>query len=112
MFAGVNLVPGLFSETLELQDRVRPSILCRSAKDMNNLLGNGSMFFVCACLNLSVEAIRHILDIQGGHMFLRNGVHYGGAQSFGQAAQLNGAMSNELPGISNSVLSPRYSVLS
>ena len=73
MFAGVNLTPDFFSETLELQDRQGPGILRRLAKDMNNLLGNRSMFSVCACLNLSVEAVRHFLDIQGGHLFLQNG---------------------------------------
>jgi len=31
------------------------------------------MFSACACLNLSVEAVRHFLDIQGGHLFLQNG---------------------------------------
>ena len=40
---------------------------------MNNLLGNRSVFSVGACLNLSVEAIRHFFDIQGGHLFLQNG---------------------------------------
>jgi hypothetical protein len=73
MLAGVNLAPDFFAETLELQDRQGSRILCRQAKDMNNLLGNGSMFSACACLNLSVEAIRHFLDIQGGHLFLQNG---------------------------------------
>jgi hypothetical protein len=30
------------------------------------------MFPVCACLNLSVQAIRQIFDIQGSHEFLQN----------------------------------------
>lgn len=74
ILAGVNLAPDFFPQTLELQDRQGSGIICRQAKDMNNLLGNGSMFSVCACLNLSVEPIRHFLDIQGGHLFLQNGV--------------------------------------
>jgi hypothetical protein len=39
---------------------------------MNNLLGDRPMFSDCACLNLSVQAIRQILDIQGSHKFLQN----------------------------------------
>jgi hypothetical protein len=74
MFGGVNLSPDFFSETLEVQDREGAGILRRLAKDMDNLLGNRSMFSVCTCLNFSVQAIRHFLDIQGGHLFLRNGV--------------------------------------
>jgi hypothetical protein len=72
MFAGVNLTPDYFAQTLELQDRVGRGILRREAKDMNNLLVDRSMFFVCPRLNLSVKPIRHFLDIQGGHLFLQN----------------------------------------
>jgi hypothetical protein len=90
MFVGVNLAPDFFSETLEVQDREGTSILRRLAKDMNNLLGNRSMFSVCARLNFSVQPIRHFLDIQGGHLSVPpKWNHYGGAQSFGQAAQSN-----------------------
>jgi hypothetical protein len=35
-------------------------------------LGNGPMFSMRACLNLSVQAIRQIFDIQGSHKFLQN----------------------------------------
>jgi hypothetical protein len=72
MFAGVNLTPDFFAQTLEIQDREGRRILCREAKDMNNLLVHRSMFFVCPRLNLSVKPIRHFLDIQGGHLFLQN----------------------------------------
>jgi|SRR5437867_12449243 hypothetical protein len=73
MFAGVDLAPDFFSETLEVQDREGTSILRRLAKDVNNLLGNRSMFSACTRLNFSVQPIRHFLDIQGGHLFLQNG---------------------------------------
>jgi hypothetical protein len=39
---------------------------------MNNLLGDRPMFPDRACLNLSVQAVRQILDIQGSHKFLQN----------------------------------------
>ena len=74
MFAGVNLTPDFFAQTLELQDREGRRILCREGKDMNNLLVNRSMFSVCPCLDLSVKPIRHFLDIQGGHLLLQNAV--------------------------------------
>ena len=39
---------------------------------MNNLLGDRPMFPGRACLNLSVQAVRQVLDIQGSHKFLQN----------------------------------------
>jgi hypothetical protein len=74
MFAGVNLTPDFFAQTLELQDREGRRILRREAKDMNNLLVYRSMFSICPRLNLSVKPIRYFLDIQGGHLFLQNAV--------------------------------------
>jgi hypothetical protein len=71
VFTCVDVTPDFFSETLEFQDRPGPRILRREAKNVNNLLGNGPMFLVRACLNLSVQAIGQILDIQGSHSFLQ-----------------------------------------
>jgi hypothetical protein len=72
MSACINVAPDFFSEALEFQDREGLGVLRRQAKDMNNLLGNRPMFPFRACLKLSVQAIRQILDIQGSHRFLHN----------------------------------------
>jgi hypothetical protein len=71
VFTRIDVAPNFFSETLEFQDRQGPCILRREAKNVNNLLGNGPMFPVRACLNLSVQPIRQILNIQGSHNFLQ-----------------------------------------
>jgi len=72
VFYGVNLFPNVFSKPLEFQDGKRSGTFRRDAKDMNDLLSNRSMFALCPCLNLSVQAIRQIFDIQGSHEFLQN----------------------------------------
>jgi len=72
MFAGVNFLPDVLSKPLELQNGERGGIFRCRTKNMNNFLGNRPMFPVCACLNLSVQAIRQIFDIQRSHKFLQN----------------------------------------
>jgi hypothetical protein len=72
MFAGVNFFPNVLSKPLELQNGEGGGIFRCHTKNMNNFLGNRPMFPVCACLNLSVQAIRQIFDIQGSHEFLQN----------------------------------------
>jgi hypothetical protein len=72
MFTGANLFPNVFSKPLELQNGERGGIFRCLTKNMNDFLGNRPMFPVCACLNLSVQAIRQILDVQGSHKFLHN----------------------------------------
>jgi hypothetical protein len=72
MFAGVKLFPNVLSKPLEFQNGERRGIFRCHTKDMNDFLGNRPMFPVCACLNLSVQAIRQILDIQSSHKFLQN----------------------------------------
>jgi hypothetical protein len=72
MFAGVNLFPDVLSKPLEFQKGERGGVFRCHTKNMNNFLGNRPMFPVRACLNLSVQAIRQILDIQGSHKFLQN----------------------------------------
>jgi hypothetical protein len=72
MFAGVKLFPNVLSKPLEFQNGERRGIFRCHTKDMDDFLGNRPMFPVCACLNLSVQAIRQILDIQSSHKFLQN----------------------------------------
>jgi hypothetical protein len=72
MFAGVRLFPEVFSKALELQNGMRGGTFRCRAKNMNDFLGNRSVFSLRARLNLSIQAIRQILDIQGRHRFLQN----------------------------------------
>jgi hypothetical protein len=72
MFSGVKLFPDVFAQPLEFQDGERGGIFRCYTKNMNNLLGDRPMFPDRACLNLSVQAVRQILDIQGSHKFLQN----------------------------------------
>jgi hypothetical protein len=72
MLAGVGVTPNVFPEALELEDGEAFGFLGRFAKNMNDFLGNGSMSFDGARLNLPIQTIGDFLDIQCGHLFLRN----------------------------------------
>jgi hypothetical protein len=72
VFSGVNLFPDVLSKPLELQNGERSGTFRRRAENMNNFLRNRPMLALCACLNLSVQAIGHVLDIEDGHKCLQN----------------------------------------
>jgi len=72
MFASVNLFPNVLAEPLETPNRERFGVFRSYTQNMNHLLGNRPMLTARARLNLSVQAVRHILDVQGCHNFLQN----------------------------------------
>src|SRR5262245_50114847 len=72
MFAGVSLFPDVLSKPLEFQDGKMGGIFGCRTKNMNDFLRDRSTFALRPCLNLSVQAIRQVLDIEGSHDFLQN----------------------------------------
>jgi hypothetical protein len=61
-------MPKLFSESLEIENRKRVALLSNLGENMNDLLGDGTVFLVSPCLGFTIEPIRHVLDIQRRHV--------------------------------------------
>jgi hypothetical protein len=61
-------MPKFFTKSLEIEDRKRLSLLNNLGENMNYLLRDGPMFLASPGLDFTIEAIGHVLNIQGSHV--------------------------------------------
>src|SRR5262245_39271879 len=61
-------MPKVLPESLEIENRKRLALLSNLGENMNHLLGDRPVFLSSPCLDLTIEPIRHVLDIQGSHV--------------------------------------------
>jgi len=64
-------MPKLFPESLEIKDRKRLVLFSSLGTNMNQLLGDGPVFFVSPCLDFTIESIRQFLIVRIANLLCR-----------------------------------------